>query len=80
MKRPFRTPLFPLVPVLGALMCLFLLMSLMATEVTRNFFLVYLAIGIVIYFSFGVRNSKLGKGELVVGHEAEPMELPHRGD
>jgi APA family basic amino acid/polyamine antiporter len=80
MKRPFRTPLFPLVPVLGALMCLFLLMSLMATAVTRNFFLVYLAIGVVVYFSFGMWNSKLGKGELVLGHEAEPMELPHPGD
>ena len=39
-----------------------------------------LIIGIVIYFTFGIWNSKLGKGEVVVGHEAEPMELPHAGD
>ena len=39
MPRPFKTPLFPVTPVLGALMCLFLLMSLMAHEETRNFFL-----------------------------------------
>jgi APA family basic amino acid/polyamine antiporter len=38
MQRPFRTPLFPLTPVLGAAMCLFLLMSLIAHEATRNFF------------------------------------------
>ena len=77
MARPFRTPFFPLTPILGALMCLFLLMSLMAVPATRNFFLIYLAIGIVIYFAYGMRNSKLGKGIEVDGHEAEPMELPH---
>jgi APA family basic amino acid/polyamine antiporter len=76
MARPFRTPLFPLTPILGALMCLFLLMSLMAIPTTRNFFLIYLAVGIVLYFAYGMRNSKLGKGLTVEGHEAEPMELP----
>ena len=61
MARPFRTPLYPVVPILGVAMCVFLLMSLMAVPVTRNFFLVYLAVGIVIYFAFGLWNSKLGK-------------------
>jgi APA family basic amino acid/polyamine antiporter len=78
--RPFRTPLFPVVPILGAVMCLVLLMSLMATPATRNFFLIYLAVGIVIYFLYGIRNSNLGRGLVVKGHEAEPFELPHRGD
>jgi len=50
-------------------MCLFLLMSLMAHEGTRNFFLIYLAGGIVLYFAYGVWNSKLGKGIVVHGHE-----------
>ena len=81
MKRPFKTPLFPLVPILGVLMCLLLLLSIvMGNAVTRNFFLIYLVGGIVIYFAYGMRNSKLGKGLLVEGHEAEPMELPHAGD
>ncbi|HEV7156894.1 MAG TPA: amino acid permease [Caulobacteraceae bacterium] len=74
--RPFRTPLFPVTPILGALMCLILLMSLMAGEKTRNFFLIYLAVGFAIYFVFGMWNSKLRKGEVVVGHEPAPMELP----
>jgi APA family basic amino acid/polyamine antiporter len=78
--RPFRTPFFPVTPILGAIMCLVLLMSLMATPATRNFFLIYLAIGIVVYFAFGLWNSKLGRGEQVLGHEAAPMELPHPGD
>jgi APA family basic amino acid/polyamine antiporter len=77
LHRPFRTPLFPLTPILGAGMCLLLVMSLMATPETRNFFMIYLAIGILIYFGYGMRASKLGKGEAVLGHEAVPMELPH---
>jgi basic amino acid/polyamine antiporter, APA family len=80
MKRPFRTPLFPVVPILGVLMCLLLLLSIMANHDTRNFFLMYLAGGIVIYFAYGMWNSKLRKGIVVEGHEAEPMELPHAGE
>jgi APA family basic amino acid/polyamine antiporter len=78
--RPFRTPFYPLTPVLGALMCLVLLMSLMSTPATRNFFLIYLAAGIVIYFVYGIRSSNLGRGVIVTGHEASPLELPHKGD
>jgi len=81
MKRPFKTPLFPLVPILGVLMCLLLLLSIiMGNAITRNFFLIYLVAGIVIYFAYGMSHSKLGKGLVVVGAEAEPMELPHVGD
>jgi APA family basic amino acid/polyamine antiporter len=69
MRRPFKTPLFPLTPLAGALMCFFLLMSLMAHEATRNFFLVYLAGGIVLYFGYGMWNSKLAKGIVVTGSE-----------
>ena len=69
MRRPFKTPLFPITPLLGAVMCLFLLMSLMAHEATRNFFLVYLAGGILLYFAYGMWHSKLAKGIVVTGHE-----------
>ena len=59
--RPFKTPFFPVTPILGAVMCIVLLMSLMSGAVTRNFFLIYLGVGIVVYLLFGIRNSKLGK-------------------
>jgi APA family basic amino acid/polyamine antiporter len=79
LERPFRTPLFPATPILGALMCLFLLMSLMANTETRRFFLVYLLGGLVVYFAYGLWNSKLGKGEIVIG--AEPsLDLPKKLD
>jgi len=79
LKRPFRTPFFPVTPILGALMCLFLLMALMAKPATRNFFLIYLIGGIAVYFLYGLRNSKLGKGEIVIGAEPTP-DLPKRLD
>ncbi len=78
LARPFKTPLYPITPILGAIMCFILLMSLMAGAATRNFFLIYLAGGIVLYFIYGMSHSKLGKGIEVDGHEASPMELPQR--
>jgi len=78
LTRPFRTPGYPVVPVLGAVMCAVLLMSLMSTPATRNFFLIYLAVGIAVYFIYGIRASKLGRGILVTNGEGEPRELPHR--
>jgi basic amino acid/polyamine antiporter, APA family len=78
--RPFRTPFFPVTPILGAIMCLVLLMSLMSGAATRNFFLIYLAVGVVVYFLYGMWHSKLGKGIRVSGHEAAPMELPGQGE
>lgn len=77
--RPFRSPWFPYVPLIGAAMCLLLLLSLMGKTETRNFFLVYLGCGMLLYFGYGLRHSKLGRGEIVIG--AEPtMDLPKRLD
>ena len=72
MRRPFKTPLFPLTPLAGVVMCLILLMSLMAHDDTRNFFLIYLAGGTLLYFVYGMWNSKLAKGVIVRGHEEAP--------
>jgi len=80
MARPFRTPLYPIVPILGVLMCLFLLMSLMAVPKTRNFFLIYMGVGVIVYFAFGIWNSKLGKGEATAPDALAGMEAPHPGD
>jgi APA family basic amino acid/polyamine antiporter len=69
MERPFKTPLFPAVPILGALMCVFLLMSLMSNAETRNFFMWYTLGGFLLYFVYGIWNSKLGRGIVVTGTE-----------
>ena len=75
-QRPFRTPLFPWVPIFGVVLCIILLMSLMAVPETRTFFLIYIVVGTAFYFVYSVRHSKLARGEKVKGHEAAPMELP----
>jgi basic amino acid/polyamine antiporter, APA family len=58
--RPFRVPLVPLFPLLGVLFCFILMLSL-PLETWGRFF-VWLAIGLAIYFFYGIRHSKLRRG------------------
>ena len=51
LPRPFRCPLVPLVPVLGALLCILLMFSLPATNWYRLG--CWFALGIVIYLLYG---------------------------
>jgi APA family basic amino acid/polyamine antiporter len=55
--RSFRTPFSPVVPVLGILSCLYLVMGLPWITVMR--FFAWLAVGMVIYFSYGYKKSHL---------------------
>jgi APA family basic amino acid/polyamine antiporter len=74
LNRPFKMPgwLAITVALLGAVMCFVLFMSLMANAHMRQFFGIYLAGGVVIYFIYGMWNSKLGRGIAVTGHEPQP--------
>ena len=74
MHRPFKIPTWAItiIAVLGASMCFILVMSLMSSEQTRNFFIPYLVVGVLFYFGYGMWNSKLAKGITVTGHEANP--------
>ncbi len=55
--RPFRTPWVPLVPILGILFCLELMFSLPSANWLR--LLVWLMLGLLIYFCYGRRHSVL---------------------
>ena len=55
--RPFRTPLVPLVPGLAVLMCTYLMFELPLVTWIR--FVVWLAIGLLLYFTYGVHHSRL---------------------
>lgn len=57
MHRPFRAPASPLVPVLGVLSCLYLMLNLPLVTWIR--FVVWMAIGLVIYFSYARHHSLL---------------------
>jgi amino acid transporter len=48
-----------LIPVMGVLTCAYLMTELGITNWIR--FLIWLVIGLVLYFAYGVRHSKLGK-------------------
>jgi APA family basic amino acid/polyamine antiporter len=65
-RRPFRVPFGFVIPVLGVLSCLYLMLSLPAATWVR--FLVWLDIGILIYWFYGRTHSPL----------ADPRELAAR--
>jgi basic amino acid/polyamine antiporter, APA family len=58
LHRPFHTPLVPIVPILGIIFCLYLMASL--PSVTWLRFFVWMAVGLVVYFSYGRFHSRLG--------------------
>jgi APA family basic amino acid/polyamine antiporter len=58
--RPFKTPLVPVVPILGALICGALIVALDSQTLTMAF--AWLIVGLVVYFAYGKRNSVLRKG------------------
>jgi APA family basic amino acid/polyamine antiporter len=57
MPRPYRTPWVPLVPILGALICLAQTILLPGDTWLRLF--IWMAIGVVIYFCYGRHHSRL---------------------
>ncbi|MET0188457.1 MAG: amino acid permease [Pseudonocardia sediminis] len=60
LKRPFRVPLSPVVPAITAVACLYLMLNLDLLTWLR--FLLWLVIGVVVYFFYGRKHSFLAKG------------------
>jgi APA family basic amino acid/polyamine antiporter len=57
LKRPFRVPLSPVLPIVSALACLYLMSNLSVETWIR--FLIWLLIGMVIYLGYGRRHARL---------------------
>lgn len=57
--RPFKTPLNPIFPVLGMLSCGALMSFLPHSTWLR--FIVWITIGLIIYFAYSIRHSKLAQ-------------------
>jgi basic amino acid/polyamine antiporter, APA family len=62
LKRTFRTPFVPLVPILGAGICILQMASLPWETWLR--LIVWMAIGFLIYFTYGIRKSKIQNNRL----------------
>ncbi len=60
LHRPFRVPAVPWVPALSILSCVWLMVNLSIETWVR--FLVWLVIGFIVYFLYGYRGSRLGRG------------------
>lgn len=60
-KRSFRTPLVPFVPIAGVAVCFYLMYSLPSESWLR--LVIWMALGVVIYFAYGKNKSKLNKAE-----------------
>jgi APA family basic amino acid/polyamine antiporter len=56
-KRPFRTPLVPLVPILGILVCTAMIVSLDSTTLLTAF--IWMLMGLIVYFGYSKNNSRL---------------------
>jgi len=58
LARPFKTPLVPLVPILGMIVCTLMIISLpRATLMSAGLWMI---IGLIIYFGYSKKRSKLG--------------------
>jgi len=75
LPRPFKTPWVPMVPVMGIVSCLYLALSLPHESWLR--LLVWLMVGLIIYFAYGIRHSHLG--DQPPHTHAERQEGPVRG-
>ncbi len=60
--RSFRTPLVPFVPLAGIVVCVYLMYSLPSESWFR--LVIWMALGVAIYFIYGKRNSKLNNQQV----------------
>jgi APA family basic amino acid/polyamine antiporter len=58
-RRPFRTPLVPALPIVAVLGCMYLMSALPWATWIR--FVVWLVIGLVFYFLYGIHHSRVQK-------------------
>lgn len=83
--RPFRVPFYPFTPVLGIALCSCIIGLIFLDKwtslqrgnwVPMAILVSYFAIGVLVYRFYGLKNSKLAKGEAVLGDASEPLD-PH---
>ncbi len=59
LPRPFKTPWLPWVPILGIVVCMFMMLSLPGETWIR--LAVWMGLGMAVYFGYGIKNSQMQK-------------------
>ena len=67
--RAFKTPLVPLVPILGMIVCAAMIVGLDSTTLKVAF--AWMAVGLVVYFVYGRKNSKLKNPSEILPHASD---------
>jgi basic amino acid/polyamine antiporter, APA family len=75
MERGFRVPFVPVFPIIGILLCIYLMLKLPVDTWLR--FVVWMALGLVVYYFYGRTHSRL---RLSGGTGAEQARQPSRFD
>src|SRR3954470_16593568 len=68
LERGYRVPFVPWFPIIGSLLCVYLMKYLSLETWLR--FVGWMVLGLIIYFTYGIRHSRLRQGE-TVNPEAE---------
>jgi APA family basic amino acid/polyamine antiporter len=76
-ERPFRAPLVPVVPILGILTCGYMMYGLPSDTWIR--LIVWMVVGLLIYFVYGRTHSLLGNAG-IQAHEGLPPEPTYTED
>lgn len=72
LERPFRVPFYPFTPVLGVVLCAGIILLIFQDKLTSlqkgnwvpmAILVTYFLIGILVYLLYGMKNSRLAKGE-----------------
>lgn len=77
LPRGFVVPFGPVIPIIGVLSCVYLIFQ--TPLKVQIFFAWFMGGAVILYFVYGIWNSKLAKGIVVTGHEPPPQdfETPH---
>ena len=76
LQRAFRVPGIYVVATASVLLCGYLMLNLIAETWFR--FLVWMAIGLVVYFAYGRSHSRLGRGDYDKSHPSGRRDGPRR--